>query len=87
VKHAGTVLMVLVLVGVPLGVFAVALHTPPAHRVSSLAAVERRFRAELRRKGATDIRCGRMSSGHGVFCSGALSRSSSSTLYELGAGP
>ena len=47
----------LVLVGVPLGVLLAARATRRDHPVSALAMEVRRLTAELRHKGATDIRC------------------------------
>jgi len=87
-KHLGPIATALVLVGVPLGVFVVARETAPTgQHLSSLARVEQRFRAQLRREGAKDIRCGRTLAGLGVSCSGEVRGASSTTLYELGAGP
>jgi hypothetical protein len=83
-KSAGIILTMLALVGVPLVVFIVSRGTAPTHHVASAAAVERRFRAELRREHAGDITCSRTLSGLGVMCSGQVQGSSSTTLYELG---
>jgi hypothetical protein len=84
-KPARIILTVLVLAGVPLGVFTVTRGTAPTHHVASAASVERRFKAELRREHASNITCSRTLSGLGVTCSGQVQGSSSTTLYELGA--
>jgi hypothetical protein len=82
-KSAGIVLAVLVLVGVPLGVFLVARQGAPTHHVASVASVERRLRTELRHEHASQITCSRTASGLAVTCSGQVQDSSTTTLYSL----
>jgi hypothetical protein len=76
----------LVLVGVPLGVLLAARATRRDHPVSPLAMEVRRLTAELRRKGATDIRCGWTGYADGssvtITCSGTVGRSSFDSLQE-----
>jgi uncharacterized protein YneF (UPF0154 family) len=76
--------IVLVLVGVPLGVFLAARNTaPPVHPVS-VTATERQIRAQLRRMGAKDIQCQVEDHGRSVACSGQGKGSSSNTIFGLG---
>jgi hypothetical protein len=79
---------VVVLVGVPLGVLIAARSTAHTHRLTT-AAIANQFKAQLRHEGASDIQCSRTGQhgGYGVMCSGQVRGNSSSTLYELAAGP
>jgi hypothetical protein len=82
-----SLLVVVVLVGVPLGALAAGRRSdPPVHRRSP-AVIADELRAKLRRDGATDIRCEWTRRPKGAFqvtCSGQAGGGSLMTLYELG---
>jgi hypothetical protein len=76
----------LVLVGVPLGVLLAARATTPHTHESRLAIEVRRLTAQLRRNGATDIRCAWTGYADGstytVTCNGRLDGGSSLDSLE-----
>ncbi|HEX5248095.1 MAG TPA: hypothetical protein VFW14_00380 [Gaiellales bacterium] len=89
-SSAGSVLVVvLVLVGIPLGAFIVARDSKPHHHASPIALEMRRLTADLKRQGATHITCGWTGYVNGgsttVTCSGtARGGLSGSSMYALG---
>jgi hypothetical protein len=80
-----TLLVALVLVGLPLGILLTARRSAP--RLPSPALVLQRLHAQLRRQGATGIECSWTRLAGASFqasCSGqGGSSASSTTLYEL----
>jgi hypothetical protein len=89
-SSAGSILVVvLVLVGVPLGAFIIARDTKPRHHASPIALEMRRLTADLKRRGAMDVTCGWTGYVNGgsttVTCSGTgRAGLSGSSLYALG---
>jgi hypothetical protein len=84
-KSASVILTVLVLVGVPLGVFVVARDTAPTRHVSRLALVAEQLTANLEQKGVTDVQCGWTGYRNGptkVTCEGTVGGGSLDSLRE-----
>jgi hypothetical protein len=84
-RWASIILTVLILVGVPLGVFLVARDTAPAHHVSRLAVVAEQLRVNLEQRGVTDVRCGWTGSRSGptkITCTGTVGGGSTDSLTE-----
>ena len=84
-KSLGVILTILVLVGVPLGVFTVARETAPTRHVSRLALVAEQLTANLEQDGATGVKCVWTGSGNGptvLTCSGTVGSGSFDSLRE-----
>jgi hypothetical protein len=84
-KSSGIILTVLVLVGVPLGVFIVGRATAPTHHVSRLGVVAEQLTVNLEKNGVTNVQCDWTGSGSGptvLTCSGTVGSSSFDSLRE-----